>query len=83
MQRLVPFVVALALVLGGTHLALACSSFAVYGKNGPFFGMNVDMPTRAEAAESAVGFLSTSTIAWPSTAAVMLRCSATITSFLH
>lgn len=56
MQRLVPFVVALALVLGGTHLALACSSFAVYGKNGPFFGMNVDMPTRAEAAESAVGF---------------------------
>jgi hypothetical protein len=57
MQRLVPFCRWLWLwFLGGTHLALACSSFAVYGKNGPFFGMNVDMPTRAEAAESAVGF---------------------------
>jgi len=56
MQRLVPFVVALALVLSGTHLPRACSSFAVYGKNGPFSGMNVDMPTRAEAAESAGGF---------------------------
>ena len=44
------------LILSATQFAVACSSFAVYGKHGPIFGMNWDVPAYGEVEQSSVGF---------------------------
>ena len=55
MKRLLSIALVLVLILGVTQFAVACSSFAVYGKHGPIFGMNVDIPAHGEAQESPDG----------------------------
>lgn len=50
MQRKMCFVlgVVLILVMSMISITLACTSFAVYGENGPVFGMNWDVPLRGK-----------------------------------
>lgn len=56
MKRLFSPVLAVGIMLAAAHLALACTSFAVYGVRGPIFGMNWDLPSSDEAEQSAYGF---------------------------
>lgn len=56
MKRLFSIAIVLMLILSATQFAIACSSFAVYGKNGPVFGMNWDVPAYGEVKQSRVGF---------------------------
>ena len=56
MKRLLSIALVLMLILSVTQFALACSSFAVYGKNGPVFGMNWDLPAYGEVEQSRIGF---------------------------
>lgn len=56
MKRLFSIALVLVLILSATQLAIACSSFAVYGKNGPIIGMNWDVPAYGEVEQSRVGF---------------------------
>lgn len=56
MKRLLQFGVILVLIMSVAYNTLACSSFAVYGGNGPIYGMNWDVPSRGEAQQSTIGF---------------------------
>ena len=55
MKRLFSIALVLVLILSAAQFVVACSSFAVYGKNGPVIGMNVDWPAYGEAQESPDG----------------------------
>ncbi|WP_461371717.1 hypothetical protein, partial [Candidatus Darwinibacter acetoxidans] len=80
MKRLFSPVLAVGIMLAAAHLALACTSFAVYGVRGPIFGMNWDLPSSDEAEQSAYGFFAGVQTAWPSTAPTALRYSSMITT---
>mgnify|MGYP000852385264 FL=1 len=54
MRKKATIVLLLALISAAP--VYACTSFAVYSKDGPIFGMNWDLPTRTETNYSSIGY---------------------------
>lgn len=48
MRKLSGWLVALLIVLSTAQFGFACTSFAVYGRQGPVIGMNIDIPAQGE-----------------------------------